>query len=86
MKIIRKERVYEGLPASSAVAMAVMETSGIRALIDRSVEYDSERKLSPGMAVKAMIGPIFDGRKKLPLSGVRYFYNEIGRASCRERV
>jgi len=75
MKIIRKERVYEGLPAGSAVAMAVMETSGIRALIDRSVKYDSERKLSPGMAVKAMIGPIFDARKKLPLSGVRYFYN-----------
>jgi transposase len=75
MRIIRKERAYEGLPASSAVAMAVMETSGIRALIDKSVEYDRERRLSPGMAVKAMIGPIFDGRKKLPLSGVRYFYN-----------
>jgi hypothetical protein len=75
MRIIRKERAYEGLPAGSAVAMAVMETSGIRALIDKNVEYDRERRLSPGMAVKAMIGPIFDGRKKLPLSGVRYFYN-----------
>lgn len=55
--------------------MAVIETSSIRALIDKNVEYDRERRLSPGMAVKAMIGPIFDGRKKLPLSGVRYFYN-----------
>lgn len=73
MKILKEER-YEGLPASSAIAMAVMERSGMRALIDSTVEWDGRRKLSPGMAVKAMIGPIFDARKKMPLSGVRFFY------------
>jgi transposase len=48
--------------------------SGIRALIDSLVEHGDRRKVSPGMAVKAMIGPIFDARKKMPLSGVRHFY------------
>ncbi|MFA6804296.1 MAG: IS1634 family transposase [Candidatus Methanomethylophilaceae archaeon] len=66
--------VYESIPASSAMAMAVMESSGIRALIDSIVEHNDQRRLSPGMAVKAMIGPIFDSRKKMPLSGVRGFY------------
>lgn len=66
--------VYESVPASSAMAMAVMERSGIRALIDSLVKHDDQRRLSPGMAVKAMIGPIFDSRKKMPLSGVREFY------------
>ena len=66
--------VYESVPASSAMAMAVMERSGVRALIDSLVEHDGQRRLSPGMAVKAMIGPIFDARKKMPLSGVRGFY------------
>jgi len=66
--------VYESVPVSSAMAMAVMESSGIRALMDSLVEYDDQRRLSPGMAVKAMIGPIFDSRKKMPLSGIRAFY------------
>src|SRR5215510_1531247 len=74
-KIRSEEQKYEGLPASSAIAMAVMERSGIRRLIDSLVKYDDERKLSPGMTVKAMIGPIFDSRKRLPLTGVRYFYS-----------
>jgi transposase len=75
METLRKGRKYEGLPASSAVAMAVMEQSGIRALIDSLVKHDDQRKLSPGMAVKAMIGPIFDSRKKMPLTGIRHFFN-----------
>lgn len=74
MGLVRKERAFEGVPASSAIAMAVMEESGIRELIDSQVRWDSERKLSPGNAVMAMIGPIFDHRKKLPLSGIREFY------------
>lgn len=74
MRLSRMERAYEGVPASSAIAMAVMEESGIRELIDSRVEWDSERRLSPGHAVMAMIGPIFDHRKRLPLSGVRAFY------------
>ena len=75
MEDLWQEDVYEGLPASSAVAMTVMERSGIRRLIDSLVEYDrGQRKLSPGMAVKAMIAPIFDMRKKMPLSGIRHFH------------
>ena len=34
MRLNRVERAYEGVPASSAIAMAVMEESGIRELID----------------------------------------------------
>jgi len=70
-----REQQYEGLPASSAIAMAVMERSGMRAMIDSLVKHAGDRKLTPGMAVKAMIGPIFDARKKMPLSGVRHFYS-----------
>ncbi|MDR1954533.1 MAG: IS1634 family transposase [Candidatus Methanoplasma sp.] len=70
-----KADVYEGSPASSMIAMAVMEQSGIRRLIDSLVEYDDQRRLSPGMAVKAMIAPIFDSRKKMPLTGIRHFHN-----------
>ena len=58
---------YSGIPASSALAMALMESSGIRKMIDDACEYDGQRLLTPGNAVKAMIGPIFDARKKSPL-------------------
>lgn len=75
MRFNRAERACEVVPASSIVAMAVMEESGIRELIDSRVKWDSERKLSPGHAVMAMVGPIFDHRKRLPLSGVRAFYH-----------
>ena len=74
MRLNRTGLSIESIPASSAIAMAVMEESGIRELIDSRVEWDSERKLSPGHAVMAMVGPIFDRRKRLPLSGVRAFY------------
>lgn len=75
MRLNRTGCSFESVPASSAIAMAVMEESGIRELIDSHVEWDSERKLSPGHAVMAMVGPIFDHRKRLPLSGVRAFYD-----------
>lgn len=71
---MRRERSFEGVHTSSAIAMAVMERSGIRALIDERVRFDDKRKLSPGNAVKAMIGPIFDAKRKLPLSGIRHYY------------
>lgn len=34
MRLNRVERAYEGVPASSAIAVAVMKESGIRELID----------------------------------------------------
>ncbi|MBQ7701510.1 MAG: IS1634 family transposase [Candidatus Methanomethylophilaceae archaeon] len=66
---------YSGIPASSALAMALMESSGIRQMIDDACEYDVQRLLTPGNAVKAMIGPIFDARKKSPLSKIHTFYH-----------
>ena len=54
---------YEGLPATMAVGMALMEVTGIRAHIDSRCRFDRGRRtLTPGMAVKAMIGPIFNLR------------------------
>ena len=66
---------YSGIPASSALAMALMESSGIRQMIDDACEYDGQRLLTPGNAVKAMMGPIFDARKKSPLSKIHTFYH-----------
>jgi transposase len=64
-----------GIPAASALAMAVMESTGIRKLIDDVCIWDrKQRILSPGMAVKAMIGPIFDVSNKLPLYNLSIFY------------
>ncbi len=36
---------YLGIPASSALAMALMESSGIRKMIDDACEYDGQRLL-----------------------------------------
>ncbi len=54
--------------------MTVMEESDIRELIDSRVDWGDECKLSPGHAAMAMVGPIIDHRKRLPLGGVRTFY------------
>lgn len=55
--------------------MALMESTGIRQLIDDTCEWDrDQRKLSPGMAVKAMIGPLFKGDRRRPLYKVDLFY------------
>lgn len=75
MKINLNARKYEGLPAASALGMALMESTGIRQLIDDECEWDrNQRVLSPGMAVKAMLGPMMDGRRKAPLYKVNLFY------------
>ena len=76
MEIIQDERTYEGLPAVPAMVMALMEDSGIRKMIDdscRAVDkgcYD----LSPGMAVKAMVGAMVE-RGKRPLYRVEDYYS-----------
>ena len=70
-----KRESYSGIPAASALAMALMESSGIRQMIDDACTFDGQRHLSPGNAVKAMIGPIFDARRKEPLSGIANFYH-----------
>lgn len=59
---------YEGIAAASSVGMALMESSGVRALIDEACTFDrGQRILSPGMGVKALIGPVFNLRNKSPL-------------------
>lgn len=73
---------YSGIPATSALAMALMESSGIRQMIDNACEFDPQMLQTPGNAVKAMIGPIFDVRKKLPLSKIDIFYHSLLSGSC----
>ena len=68
LKIDHKGIEYEGVAAASAVGMAMMESSGIRELIDRSCSFDrAQRILSPGMGTKALIGPVFNLKNKSPL-------------------
>ncbi len=76
MKIQHKGIEYEGIPAANAVGMALFEASGMRRLIDQRCNYDPEkRNLSPGMVVKALIGPTFNVHKKFPLYKVETAYN-----------
>jgi transposase len=67
---------HDGFPAAGALAMALMEATGIREYIDSMCDYDrSRRTLSPGMAVKAMMGPIFGYKHKSPLANIELFYS-----------
>lgn len=51
-----------------AIAMALMEVTGVRSLIDKCCDFDRQRRtLTPGMAVKALIAPTFILREKDPL-------------------
>lgn len=73
---------YSGIPAMVAISMEFMETMGIRHMIDDACTFDpEERDLSPGMAVKAMIGPTFNIRDKDPLYivGKAYRAAPVGR-------
>lgn len=76
MEINRNERTYEGIPAISGIMMALMEETGIRALIDSECAAvdSSDRKLSAGMAVKALIGTMYD-RGKTPLYRVDDYHS-----------
>ena len=68
LKIRHKGVEYEGLPAANAVGMALFEATGMRRLIDERCGFDREKRiLSPGMVVKALIGPTFNVQKKHPL-------------------
>ena len=75
MRISHRGEEYEGIPASNAIGMAIFEASGMRSLIDQRCRYDPEKRiLSPGMAVKALIGPTFNITKKYPLYQVHSAY------------
>lgn len=76
MTIDHHTETYEGIVASSAIGMALLESTGVRALIDRHCEFDrDQRTLSPGMVVKALIGPTFNIRSKDPLYVVNKAYS-----------
>ena len=76
MEIITDERTYEGVPAIPSIVMAAMESSGIRRHIDELCKdmIGAECFLSPGMAVKAMIGAMIE-RGKRPLYRICDYYS-----------
>ena len=76
MRIGHNTVQYEGIPAPTAIGMALFESSGMRKLIDDRCSFDPARRiLSPGMVVKALIGPTFNIRNKYPLYLVNKAYS-----------
>ena len=63
---------YVGLPASVALAVAMFEQTGLRELIDSKFDIDPRQKLSPGNAVKALIGDMVGSRGRSALFNVSY--------------
>ena len=76
MEIITDERTYEGIPAIPSLVMAAVESSGIRRHIDELCKdmIGAECFLSPGMAVKAMVGAMIE-RGKRPLYRICDYYS-----------
>jgi transposase len=66
---------YEGLPATVAMGMAMMESTGIRKLIDETCADGVQRKLTIGMGIKAIVGTMFEATRKSPLYLVNETYN-----------
>ncbi len=77
MKMEIRAHVYDGLPVFSAMGMAMFETSGLAAGLEEALgrSFDN-RCLSPTNAVKAMLGPVFDGREKMALRNISTFYTD----------
>lgn len=75
IKIRHRPVRYEGIVANSAVAMALYESIGLGRLIDRRCRFrPGHRIMSPGMVVKALIGPTFNIHEKFPLYLVNKAY------------
>lgn len=66
---------YEGVGSVSAMAMAMFEQTGLRELIDSRFGNDPRVKLTPGNAVKALIGDMMGSR------GCSALYN-VSTRSC----
>ena len=62
------------LQAASALAMAMFEQKGLTELIDSGFRHDPRIKLTPGNAVKAMIGTMLSAEGRRPLFGISNFY------------
>jgi len=65
---------YVGLPASIALAAAMFEQTGLRELIDSKFSLDVRQKLSPGNAVKALIGDMVGSKGRSALFNVSHRY------------
>lgn len=65
-----KDTRYEGLNASIALATAFFEQTGLRELIDSKFDIDVRQKLSPGNAVKALIGDMVGTKGRSALFNV----------------
>ena len=65
-----KDTNYEGLSASIALAQAFFEQTGLRELIDSKFDIDVRQKLSPGNAVKALIGDMVGTKGRSALFNV----------------
>ena len=76
MEIVTEERTYEGIHAIPSLVMAAIESSGIRCHIDELCRDRIGKGcfLSPGMAVKAMVGTMVE-RGKRPLYRVSDYYS-----------
>jgi hypothetical protein len=62
------------LQAASALAIAMFEQKGLTELIDSKFKHDPRIKLTPGNAVKAMIGTMLSAEGRRPLFGISNFY------------
>ena len=58
---------YTGVRAMPTLAMAILEQCGICDMIDERIEPDPQRILTPGKAVKLMVGAMFMGMGRRPL-------------------
>ena len=65
-----KNMKEEGLTATVALAMAFYEQTGLRELIDSKFDTDCRQKLTPGNAVKALIGDMMGLEGRRPLYSV----------------
>ena len=65
---------YVGLPTSIALAAAMFEQTGLRELIDSKFSLDVRQKLSPGNAVKALIGDMVGSKGRSALFNVSHRY------------
>ena len=63
-------KAYTGLQAPTALAMALFEQTGLRELIDSKFSIDARLKLTPGNAVKALLGNMMGTMRKNSLYNV----------------
>ena len=62
------------IQAAPALAMALFEQKGLTELIDSRFDLDKRIKLTPGNAVKAMVGQMMSTERRRALFGLNDFY------------